>query len=55
MPIEVWKKREFDDTLLRLCNAVYEQNTIEKWQKHCILSFPQEVDLGIIKNFKAKV
>ena len=29
MPIEVWKTRKFD--ILRLCNAIYKQNTIEKY------------------------
>ena len=29
---EVWKTRKFDD-ILRLHNAVYKQNTIEKWTK----------------------
>ena len=28
IPIEVWKTRQFDDTLLRQCNAVYSQNRI---------------------------
>ena len=28
---EVWKTREFDNILLRLCNIVYKQNTIENW------------------------
>ena len=26
IPPEVWKTRQFDDTLLRHCNAVYNQN-----------------------------
>ena len=29
IPPEVWKTREFDDILLRHCNVVYNQNTIE--------------------------
>ena len=36
IPPEVWKTRKFDDILLRLCYAVYKQNTIEKWMKGCI-------------------
>ena len=28
--LEVWKIRIFDDILLRLCNGVYKQNTIDK-------------------------
>ena len=34
---EVWKTREFDDILLRHCNAIYNQNTIDRWTKECIL------------------
>ena len=31
IPPEVWKTRQFDDILLRQCNAVYSQNRIERW------------------------
>ena len=31
IPPEVWKTREFDDILLRHCNAIYNQNTIDRW------------------------
>ena len=37
IPPEVWKTRRFDDILLRQCNAVYNQNRIERWMKGCIL------------------
>ena len=37
IPPEVWKTRQFDDILLRHCNAVYNQNTIDRWIKGCIL------------------
>ena len=37
---EVWKTREFDDILLRPCNAVYNQNTIDWWIKGCIPYLP---------------
>ena len=30
IPPEVWKTRKFDDILLRFCNAVYNQNTMDK-------------------------
>ena len=30
IPPEVWKTRQFDDILLRQCNAVYSQNWIER-------------------------
>ena len=36
IPPEVWKTRQFDDILLRHCNAVYNQNPIDRWMKGCI-------------------
>ena len=33
IPPEVWKTRQFDDILLRQCNAVYSQNRIERWTR----------------------
>ena len=42
IPPEVWKTRQFDDILLRQCNAVYSQNRIERWTKGCILPFPKK-------------
>ena len=33
IPPEVWKTRQFDDILLRHCNAVYNQNPIDRWMK----------------------
>ena len=33
IPAEVWKTRKFDDILLRYCNAVYNQNPINRWMK----------------------
>ena len=38
----VWKTSEFDDILLRHCNAVYIQNPIDRWMKECILSFSKK-------------
>ena len=52
MPLEVWKTREFDDILLRHCNAVYNQITIDRWTKGCILPFPKKTDLGLAKNYR---
>ena len=49
---KVWKTRKFDDILLRYCNAVYNQNTINSWTKGCILPFPKKGDLGIAKNYR---
>ena len=37
IPPEMWKTRKFDDILLRYCNAVYNQNPIDRRMKGCIL------------------
>ena len=34
IPPQVWKTRKFDDRLLRLCNAVYKQKTIDPWERY---------------------
>ena len=52
IPPEVWKTREFNFMLLQYCNAVYNQNTIDRWTKGCILPFPKKVDLGIAKTYR---
>ena len=52
IPPEVWKTRQFDDILLRQCNAVYSQNRIERWTKGCILPFPKKGDLRLAKNYR---
>ena len=49
---EVWKTRQFDDILLQHCNAVYNQNPIDRWMKGCILPFPKKGDLGLAKNYR---
>ena len=49
---EVWKIRQFDDILLRHCNAVYNQNPIDRWTKGCKLSFTKKGDLGLAKNYR---
>ena len=46
IPPEVWKTREFDDILLRHCNAIDNPNTIDRWKKGCIFSFPEKGDFG---------
>ena len=51
IPPEAWKTRKFNDLLLQYCNAVYNQNTIERWTKGCILSFPEKSDIIIAKNY----
>ena len=35
-----------DDVLLRHCNAVYNQNPLDRLMKGCILPFPKKGDLG---------
>ena len=52
IPLEEWKTRQFDDILLRHCNAVYNQNLIYRWMKGCILPFPKKGDLGLAKNYR---
>ena len=52
IPPEVWKTRQFDDILLRHCNAVYNQNLRDRWMKGCILPFPKKGDLGLAKNYR---
>ena len=51
-PPKVRKTREFDDRLLRHCNAVYNQNPIDIWTKGYILPFPKKGDLGLAKNYR---
>ena len=34
------------------CNAVYNQNPIDRWMKGCILPFPKKGDLGLAKNYR---
>ena len=52
IPPQVWKTRQFDDILLRHFNAVYNQNTIDRWMKGCIFPFPKKGDLGLVKNYR---
>ena len=52
IPPKVWKTREFDNILLQYCNAVYNQNTTDRWTKGCNLPFLKKGDLGIAKNYR---
>ena len=52
IPPEIWKTRQFDDILLWHCNAVYNQNPIDRWMKGCILPFPKKGDHGLAKNYR---
>ena len=51
IPAEVRKTRQFDDILLRHCDAIFNQNTIDRWTKGCIISFPKKGDFGLTKNY----
>ena len=51
IPPEVWKTRKFDNILLRYCNAIYDQNIIDRWTKGYILPFSKEGNFGISKNY----
>ena len=52
IPLEIWKTKQFDDILIQHCNAVYNQNTVDRWKKGCILPFPKKGDLGLAKNYR---
>ena len=43
---------EVQKILLQNCNAVYNQNPIDRWMKGCILPFPKKGDLGLAKNYR---
>ena len=50
---DIRKTRKLDNVLLRLCNVVYNQNTIDKWTKRCRCHFPKKGDLGLAKNYRS--
>ena len=52
IPPEVWKTRQFDDILLQHCNAIYNQNPIDRWMKECILSFLKKSNVELAKNYR---
>ena len=52
VPPEVWKTRKFNNILPPKCDAVYNQNPIDRWMKGCILPFPKKGDLGLAKNYR---
>ena len=52
IPQEVWETRQFSDILLRHCNAVYNQNLMDRWMKGCILPLPKKGDLRLAKNYQ---
>ena len=46
------QNRSSKSSNFQFCNAVFKQNTIERWTKGFILSFQQKGDLGITKNYR---
>ena len=54
IPPEIWEARNFNPTLLRLCNTVNKQKIIGKSTKGCIFPFPYKGDHGITKNYRGK-
>ena len=40
------------DNSTTYCNAVYNQNTIDKWTKGCILPFPKKGNLRLAKIYQ---
>ena len=49
---KVWKTREFDDLQLRHCNTIYNEKTIDRLTKRCILSIANKGNLAITKNYR---
>ena len=52
IPAEIWKTGEFNQELLDMCNAVYNQKGIDRWTQGCILPFPKKGDLGYTNNYR---
>ena len=50
IPPDVCKTRNI---LLWLYNAIYKQNSIEKWAKSCIFPFTKKGDLKILYNYRS--
>ena len=44
--------RQLDDILPRHCNAVYNQNSIDRWMKGCFLPFSKKGDFRLAKNYQ---
>ena len=49
IPAEVWKLEDFQNVLLKSCNSIYSQETIERWREGCILPFPKKGNLSLTK------
>ena len=52
IPPEVWKTRRFNDILLKSCNSLYNQSSIQIWTEGCILPFPKKGDLSLATNYR---
>ena len=55
IPTEIWKSWEFDDILLRHCNVIYNQNTIDRWTKKDDLGLAKKYRGIILKSIAAKI
>ena len=53
IPPDVWKTRKFY-IVIWYYNAVYNQITIDRWTKGCILPVPKKGDFRIVKNYLSK-
>ena len=52
IPPEVWKTKSFNDILLKSCNSLYNQSSIQIWTEGCILPFPKKGDLSLATNYR---
>ena len=52
IPPELWKTRQFDNILLRHCNAVYNPNPKDWWMKESLPPFLKKGDLVFAKNYR---
>ena len=52
IPAELWKLEDFQNVLLKSCNSIYSQETIERWREGCILPFPKKGNLSLTKNYR---
>ena len=53
IPPEIWKTGQFDNIQLRQCNAVYNQNPIDKMDEGMYAPpFPKKGNLGLAKTYR---
>ena len=51
IPLDLWKTREFDNILLRHCNAYITKTQLADGQRDGSSPFPKKGDLRIAKNY----